>query len=200
VDPTGMILKLSGDVIADFNDLCDIAGDACDRLTVDLATNVVSFDTTGLDLSTNEGAALINDLVQSVSTYDFSVGPTVQTAQGTLRIDYIQNLDNKDSHAPIRSPWTPKSGVDDQVAIDQRVHPTSQTQLGPATKDTVAFHELAEAYAKVDHGKNYDSAHQEAIDREQALRDQRPNLNLQNPGSGPGDQHSQIQTDKIIKR
>lgn len=200
VDPTGMILQVSGDAAAAFNDLCEVLGDACDRLSVNLVTGVVTLDTEGLDLSKNEGANVINDLLQSANTYDFSVGPTVQTAQGTLRIDYIENRDNKDSHAPIKTPWTPRAGVDDQVAIDERVHPTSENHIAPATKDSVVFHELAEAYAKVDHNEKYGAAHQEAIDREKALRDQRPALQLHNPGSGPRDQHQQIQTEKIIKK
>ena len=63
----------------------------------------------------------------------------------------------------------------------------SDTKLNPATEDSVAFHELAEAYAKVDHSKDYPDAHQDAIQREQKLRDQRPYLKKYNPGSGPGD-------------
>lgn len=53
-------------------------------------------------------------------------------------------------------------------------------------KLTVTFHELAEAYAKVERGKQYAEAHHEAIDRENRLRDQRPYLKGYNPGSGPG--------------
>ena len=163
---------------------------------------MVSFDTKDLDLSKNEGASLVNDLVQSKSTFDFSVGPTVQTAQGTLQIDHIVNLDNKDSHAPVKVPYTPKQGVDDQVGIDQRVRLQTEdpkSKLQPATSYSVTFHELAEAYAKVEHDKKYDPAHQEAMDREQKLREQRPYLKGHNPGSGPGDKYQQIQTEKIIK-
>src|SRR5712692_8554739 len=82
VDPTGAILHFSGDIAADKEELCKIAGDnLCSRISVD-KNGVVSFDTAGLDLSTNEGAALISDLVQSNNTFDFSEGPTVETAGG----------------------------------------------------------------------------------------------------------------------
>jgi hypothetical protein len=51
---------------------------------------------------------------------------------------------------------------------------------------TTTFHELAEAFAKVEGNKQYAEAHQVAIDRETRLRDQRPYLKDYNPGSGPG--------------
>jgi hypothetical protein len=37
----------------------------------------------------NEGAALVNDLVTSKNTYDFSIGPTVMTDKGPVKIDYV---------------------------------------------------------------------------------------------------------------
>jgi len=58
--------------------------------------------------------------------------------------------------------------------------------LKQAPDHTITFHELAEAYAKVEHNKQYALAHQEAMDRETRLRDQRPYLREYNPGSGPG--------------
>jgi len=185
VDPTGKILQLSGVTSAGFGYLCDIAGDACDRLSYDKDTGVVSFDTDGLDLSQNEGAALINNVVQSNKTYDLSLGTNVQTAQGTLQFSSISsNLDNRSSHAPIKDVATPRAGVDDQVAINNLVTKASNTKLQPATTDSSIFHELAEAYAKVDHKKAYSAAHKEAAEREDTLREQRPYLQLHNPGSG----------------
>jgi RHS repeat-associated protein len=199
-DPTGKDLSVSGDANAAKQDLCAVAGDACNRVTVDKDTGSVSFNTDGLDLSKNEGAALINDLVNSTNHYDFSVGDTVETAQGTLRVDHIANLDNQESHAPLTDLATPKKGVADQVAIDRKVKTASDTKLQPAVGYTTTFHELAEAYGKVDHDKNYDGAHQEAKDREKNLRDQRPSLKEHNPGSGPGDRYQQRQPEQIIKK
>jgi RHS repeat-associated protein len=200
VDPTGKILQLSGVTSAGIGYLCIVAGDACDHLSYDQDTGRVSFDSQGVDLSKNEGAAAINDLVQSTHTYDLSIGIDVETKQGTLTIDHVADLDNQNSHAPSKDFATPRPGVDDQIAINNLVHPTSNTGLKPAGTDTLVFHEMAEAYAKVDHGKAYLPAHQEAIDREQKLRDQRPYLKKENPGSGPGDTHHQYQNEVIIKK
>lgn len=72
-----------------FSDLQQIAGDAKDRLSIGAKTGVVSFDTNNLDLSKNEGASLVSDLVGSKNTYDFSVGPTIMTDKGPVRIDKI---------------------------------------------------------------------------------------------------------------
>ncbi len=194
LDPTGMILQLSGNLAADKEEICRISGDACDRISVNEKTGVVTFNTEGLDLSANAGAALINDLVQSQSTFDFSISETVDTAGGTIKIDHIANLDNNpDDRYNYRKPpgkvdkEKPKQGVDDQVAINPNAHIESDNNLKKATSESVAFHELAEAYAKVEHSKQYEAAHQEAIQREQKLRDQRPYLKEHNPGSGPGD-------------
>jgi RHS repeat-associated protein len=194
VDPTGMTLTVSGDTDQATHDLCLIAGDSCDRITVDQKTGTVSFNTEGLDLSKNEGAALINDVVTSQNHYDFGVGATVETAGGSIRIDHLVNLDNNyDQRYDIRKPpgkvdtEKPKTGVDDQVGLNPKADVKSDTKLKPATQDSVAFHELAEAYSKVDNSKQYPDAHQEAIQREQKLRDQRPYLKDHNPGSGPGD-------------
>ena len=63
----------------------------------------------------------------------------------------------------------------------------SDTELKRAVDWTVTFHELAEAYEKVEHNNKYAEAHQGAIGRETRLRDQRPYLKANNPGSGPGD-------------
>jgi len=139
-------------------------------------------------------------LVVSARVYVFSIGATAQTAQGLLRIDYLINLDNLESHPGVKDRYTPPKGVDDEVAVDQRVKllPTS-TGLLPATQYSVAFHELAEAYAKVDHNKKYAAAHEEAVEREKTLRDQRPYLKGHDFGAGPA--HVQrIQTEKIIQR
>ena len=88
IDPTGEILQCAGDANQQkqcFADLQQIAGDAANRLSMDAKTGVISFDTKDLDLSKNEGATLVNDLVGSKNTYDFSVGPTVKTEKGPVK-------------------------------------------------------------------------------------------------------------------
>jgi hypothetical protein len=180
--------------------------DADKRVTFDATTNTIRVDLTGIDTSKNEGAALLNDLVTSGNKYDLSVGPTAQTLAGAISLDPkdkknkaaidMVNLDNNpdDRYNTVKPPGKkdaarPAPGIDDEVAINinGRSPRESSTSLKPATTESVVFHELAEAYAKVDHGKQYADAHQEAIDRETRLRDQRPSLKEHNPGSGPGD-------------
>jgi hypothetical protein len=55
-----------------------------------------------------------------------------------------------------------------------------------STPKTVAFHELAEAFEKIDGGKggSYEAGHNAALQRELKLRDQRPYLKGYNTGSG----------------
>jgi RHS repeat-associated protein len=189
VDPTGMILTLFGNIGMDIQDLCSIVGpDDCDRLSVD-GQGVVSFDTTGLDLSKNAGADLVNSLVQSSNNYGFSEGPTVQTAAGTMTVDYVVNLDkNPDARYSMGKSDNskPPSGIDDIVAINRNPNGKlkSLTNLQLAPLYTVAFHELAEAFAKIDGGAQYKDAHTDAMKREDALREQRPYLKQYNPGSG----------------
>jgi hypothetical protein len=83
----------------------------------------------------------------------------------------------------------PKARIDDEVGfnIAGSSPRASDTSLKPAVIESVVFHELAEAYAKVEHNKQYADAHQEAIQREQKLHNERPYLRDHNPGSGPGD-------------
>lgn len=160
---------------------------------MDEKTGVVTFDTKDLDLSANEGAALLNNLIQSQNTYDLSIGSTVEIAGGTVNVDYIKNLPPTADQLQYREckcaapTETPKKGVNDQVAFnpnDPRER-RSLTNLKLAVPFTVVFHELAEAFAKVDGGqKTYEGAHNAAHNREAALRDQRPYLKQHNPGSG----------------
>jgi len=60
----------------------------------------------------------------------------------------------------------------------------SLEHLLTAVPYTVAFHELAEAYAKVDKGMQHEQAHADAIKREDTLRAQRSELTKHDPGSG----------------
>jgi hypothetical protein len=210
VDPTDMILQLSGDIGAAKDYLCQIAGtDLCSRIGVD-ANNIVSFDTKDLDLSANAGAALINDLIISGFTYGFSVGPTVMTAGGLVKVAYLENLPPFEDQLRYRKNGlpadseTPGQGVDDQVAFnpkDTRGKKESLTKLKLADPYSVVFHELAEAYSKVDAGKKtWAEGHQDAIKREELLRDQRPYLKQYNPGSGSGGPQGGADTKIIIKR
>ncbi len=202
VDPTGEVLRLSGDVPEAQADVCHIVGsDNCNRVVLDQQTGVVTFDTTGLDLSKNEGALLISQLVNSNKVYDYSVDTNANTAGGpvSLKNEVESNLDDRpdERYSKGKNPTDlPPKGVNDQVTINPHEHYVdSQGRAVPQW--SVAFHELAEAYGKVNEGKSYgdyrdnfiiggttiqlgleihEGAHNEAVKREQKLRDQRPNL------------------------
>jgi RHS repeat-associated protein len=203
IDPTGEILQCVGTTDQQkqcFAELQQIAGDAAKRLSMDAKTGVVGFDATGLDLGKNDGAALVNDLVGSKNTYDFSIGPTVMTDKGPVKIDYIEA--NLPSFGDQPKNGNPPPGVNDIVALyfnNPNVTRASNTNLKVAPEWTIAFHELAEAYEKIDGGKggSYAAGHNAALQRELELRDQRPYLKEYNTGAG-GPANSPNPEGKII--
>lgn len=211
-DPTGEILQCTSASTDDdqaakdrqqcFNDLKTIAGDAASRLSMD-KTGLISLDTTGLDLSKNEGASLVNDLVGSKNTYDFSIGPTVMTDKGPVRVDYLTA--NLPTFGDQPKGGNPPSGVSDIVALyfnNPNLTQVSNTNLKVAPEWAVAFHELAEAYEKIDGGKggSYEQGHNAALQREMMLRDQRPYLKEYNTGAGGPANSPNPQGGIIIKR
>jgi RHS repeat-associated protein len=209
IDPTGEILQCVGDDKSRsqcFSDLQQIAGDAANRLSMDAKTGVVSFDTKDLDLSKNAGAALVNDLVGSKNTYDFSVGPTIMTDKGPVRIDKIStNMANLPAFGDQPQIGNPPAGVSDIVGLNlnnPNMTRVSNTNLKVAPEWTVAFHELAEAYEKIDGGKggSYAAGHNAALQRELQLRDQRPYLKEYNTGAGGPANSPNPQGGIIIKK
>jgi len=209
IDPTGEILQCVGDAKSQsqcFSDLQQIAGDAKDRLSMDAKTGVVSFDTKDLDLSKNEGASLVNDLVGSKNTYDFSVGPTIMTDKGPVRVDHIgTDMANLPTFGDQRQIGNPPAGVSDILDIyfnNPNMTRVSNTNLGVAPEWTVVFHELAEAYEKIDGGKggSYAAGHNAAVQRETTLRDQRPYLKQYNTGAGGPANSPNPQGGIIIKK
>jgi RHS repeat-associated protein len=202
IDPTGEKLVISGDINEIKKQLAEILGteDAAKRVTFDEKTGTIKVDLTGIDLTKNEGASLLNDAISSEKVYGLSVGSSMETLGGQLSLipgkddghSTMENLDNNPDSRYAKGKTDkqkPPKGVDDQIGVNydyRDKNSKSTTNLPQAPNFTVTFHELAEAYAKVEHGKQYAEAHQEAIEREQRLRDQRPYLKGYNPGSGPG--------------
>jgi RHS repeat-associated protein len=203
IDPTGKTLTISGDLDEVKKQLAQILGtdDAAKRITFDAKTNTITVDLTGIDLNKNEGAQLLSDVISSNKVYDVKIGTSVDTKGGEISLipqlkgsrvenESMVNLDNNpDVRYKKGDKNKPKSGVDDQIAFNydwRDKHSESNTKLKLALNWRTTFHELAEAYAKVDGSMQYAQAHQKAIDRETKLREQRPYLKDYNPGSGPG--------------
>lgn len=172
-------------------------GGDCSNISYDAETNTITVSASEEQVKNNEGLALIRDLAQSSSKYDLFIGSKLETAAGNkekqkVDVNYVKNLDNNkdDRLAGEKLPnHRPRQGIDGQVAFNPEttveVDPQKSAKL-VAANFMVIFHELAEAYAKVDHGKQYDAAHREAAKREIKLREQRPYYRVHNMGAAPG--------------
>jgi len=199
IDPTGTELRVSQGWDQAQQDLCKVLGtaDCGDRIAYDQKTHVVNVNLEGIDLAKNEGAKLLGDLTGSKNVYDLSYGPTVGTSGGLVNVDFLKNLDvNPDWRYGKGKQATdlPAAGIADEIAFNWgNVTPTSTNLLRPADRYSVLFHELAEAFAKIDLGMPYmaqgqprSGAHYNSLEREKILRRERPELFLYNFGSGPG--------------
>jgi len=169
IDPDGRELRTAAAAT-----IASIAGDAASRVIIH--NGVV--DVSGLadaDRASNEGAALLMDMAKSSSVYTY----TEKTNSPV-----IENLDNRPDwrfRAGKSTTQLPPPGVDGAVVIDPAVkYVDFATRTLPVSLPALAFHELAEAFAKVDKNMQYiqpnggPGAHQDAVSREQVLLQQRP--------------------------
>ena len=196
IDPFGDKLKLTGNVQDAMNYLAQILGtqDAANRITYDEKTNTLTVDLSGIHLAENEGANLINDLVQADQVFEFSIGVSAETLGGRQFLaasgQDLLNLDNNpDDRYKKGDKDKPQKGTDDLVAFDPAANQFVSTnenakKLKKPPLWTAMFHELAEAYDKVKNGHQYSVAHAKAVNREGILRNQRPYLKDYVPGSG----------------
>ncbi len=164
----------------------EIAGPAATKVAiVDGVLDVSRFGEA--DLVGNEGAALLRDLASSAFWYAYAESSTIETAAGPRPVSKLENLDNRpDWRINTKTPgFLPPPGVDDTIAftpVGGYVDAATQTQ--PVSRAAVAFHELAEAYAKIDKGLPYvyrdgsPGAHHDAVVREATLLTQRPDFTV----------------------
>jgi len=168
VDPSGLVLRTAA-----LATMQAIAGSAAGRVQIVNGEIDVS-RLTQQDLTGNEGALLIHQLATSrfVYTYDESACP-----------GGLSNLDNRSDwryRGGKQSRFLPPTGVDDAVTIDPSARWVDRTSGLPVSLAATAFHELAEAYAKIDLGLPYmfkgstAGAHADAVRREQILIGQSP--------------------------
>ena len=141
-------------------------------------------------LSSDEGLRLLAEIIGGPYRYLVSIGRTVQTKGGRIRIATTLNLDNRyDSRINPRrrkgekaDKERPPQGFDSLIAVDpdSRLYNLDQRQAVPQAQ--VVFHELAEAYARLFLGIDYlpeagrPGAHQVAVDREIILQRERGRL------------------------
>ena len=187
VDPDGHVL-----VSAAIDTLREIAGDAADKVAY---TEWGTIDVSGFtqeDLANNEGALLIHQLATSSNVYLYIEGPQIHTRAGWRDLRDGFKIENLDTNYDWRylggksDAYVPPNGVADVVGIDSSIKRVdAATSLRVVSRGAQAFHELAEAYAKVDRGLQYNffnggsghgpgGAHEYAISREIQLLRQRP--------------------------
>ena len=113
------------------------------------------------------------------------------TDKGPVRIDKLTGgyMANLPAFGDQRPGGNPPPGVSDIFGIylgNPNLTRKSLTNLKSAPEWTIAFHELAEAFEKIDGGKggSYEAGHNAALQRELKLRDQRPYLTQYNTGAG----------------
>ncbi len=208
LDPTGERLQLSGDVNEAQKQLCEMLGtsDCASRMSYDEKTNTITVDITGL--GDNEGAALLDQLVGSSKLYDLTIGTEFMTSAGMTpltdpKAGGVANLnhgyDSQFMYHGGRLPHEkPAAGVDGIVAINPALAKYVDSKGRRVSLSSLIFHELAEAYGKVDLGKEYSDyhtlqaagesllvspfkeqgAHNYSVDREFKLINQRPSLQL----------------------
>jgi len=173
-------LEPGGRVWIDKKALARLAGLDGDR--VDDALAAAKF------ISSNEGLLLIAELSQGSHYYRLHIGAQVPTLGKTLTVGGSVNLDNNfDSRInPYRRDGKkldherPPEGFDSLVALNPVARWYNLTTKDWVPSGEIAFHELAEAYAKVELGLDYllqgvrPGAHAIALERERLLKTQRP--------------------------
>jgi hypothetical protein len=139
-------------------------------------------------ISSNEGLLLIAQLSQGNHRYRLHIGAQLPTLGKPLNISGSVNLDNNfDSRInPYRrygkklENERPPEGFDSLVGLNPVARWYNLTTKEWVPSGEIAFHELAEAHAKVELGLDYllqgvrPGAHAVALERERLLKTQRP--------------------------
>lgn len=178
-------------------DVFSVAGDGRLRLNTSLLAEAAGISEVGpgsaplvmLDyILSNEGLLLLVQLTEGSHRYRLHIGRETPTFGGQVTVAGGLNLDNNfDSRInPYRrlglklDQERPPGGFDSLVAINPvaRWYNLRATRFVP--DGHIIFHELAEAYAKLEFGLDYLSqggrvgAHNVALERERRLKSQRP--------------------------
>ncbi len=185
IDPTGAILiSVTGQ-----STVLDIAGDAASRVSFNANGTINTSGFTADDLANNEGARLLHSMAISNNVYTYEEGNTSPTAGGTQQVNGVLNLDDNPADIilpggnamPKASGRFPVAGVNGAITVDPAIqYFDAATGTKAVPTRAIAFHELAESYAKVEQNivrgpDNGPGAHYTARLREAILMLQRPN-------------------------
>jgi RHS repeat-associated protein len=185
VDPTGAVLiSFTGR-----GTLLDIAGSAASKITFRADGSIDTSQLTAQDIAGNEGALLLRQMDVSTDVYTYEEGTTAPTRGGTQQVSGVLNLDDNptdlilpNGNAHQKGPGRfPVTGVNGAVTVDPAVQyrDAATGNLLVPTR-AIAFHELAESYARVQNNMlrgpdNGPGAHMVSRLREVILMMQRPN-------------------------
>lgn len=143
-------------------------------------------------IASNEGLLLLVQLTEGEKRYRLHIGRQTPTSGGEVTVIGSMNLDNNyDSRInPYRrsghklSCELPPEGFDALVALNPAARWFNLRINRPVPVSHITFHELAEAYAKVELGLDYlgkgrqPGAHDVALEREMKLKVQRPQADV----------------------
>ena len=181
-DPTGAILmSLTGQ-----GTILDIAGEAAKRVSFRADGTIDTSQLTADDLVNNEGALLLREMEKSDNVYTYEEGTTQATAGGTVTVDGVRNINDNPTDFRGQQPQQkradrfPVAGVNGAITVDPGENWFDPTGTLSVPIHAVAFHELAEAYSRVEknvfRGPDYGGpgGHYDAQEREAYLMMQRP--------------------------
>ncbi len=203
--PSRGLLEIEGDVDEAQKQLCELlgAGDCVSRIQYNPKTSAVTVDFTGIDRHSYEGALLLGQVVNSEYVYNLTIGNQYRSAAGFRSLGGDTIVNNSNTFDPPRFRFEkpasvrPPEGVDALIAIDPFNARYRDSEGRRVSLAALVFHELAEAYSKVDLQKPYidfelgtmmigkigmtpiafqRGAHNDAVQREIILRGQRPDL------------------------
>jgi hypothetical protein len=203
--PAGPMLQIAGDVYEAQRRLCELLRASDCSISYDPETTAITIDLNGIDPFQNEGALLLEQLVDSEHVYNLTLGNQYRTAAGLKFLGSTGTVNNSNTFDPVRfrtakpAGVRPPAGVDALIAIDPANAKFLDSEGRQVPLFSIVFHELAEAYSKVDLEKPYldfelgkvgqgmivstpvgfqRGAHNDAVQREIHWRSQMPGLQV----------------------
>lgn len=189
-DPFGLTLRAMSEAAR--QDLCALVGPTCDDHVSFAEDGTVTISATDEELASNEALNLLNDLAGSGRLYGAYVGTKLPLEGESVILGNGEGqfIGFNASITPDVRPgvsYKPTGGFQGVagVFIDVESSPNvTATDGRPVHRPSMLFHELAENYLRTDEKQQYKQAHPGAIERENRLRSQRPELNKYAFGAG----------------